>query len=164
MVPKREQKKAEPTKLKQLATDRRGATAHLIASVLLFVLFFVLRALIIFSDDSWYMDDGSLSKEFCEQQSESLDGQPDILDKCCACNEAKYEIIFEGLWSKNTHAKEFPTGNVTHFGEIIGASHTADFRMWDYGGYASEGFRQLAESGVTKKVEAELKAESNKIR
>lgn len=91
--------------------------------------------------------------------------ESEILDECCACDEAKYEVIFEGLWSKYTHPKDFPTNFwLTHFSDIIGASHSTDFRMWEYGGYASDGLQQAAELGVTKKLEAELKQESNKIR
>lgn len=74
-------------------------------------------------------------------------------------------MIFEGLWSKYTHPKEFPQqDSLTHFSEVIGASHASTFRMWEYGGYASEGLRQVAEQGVTKKLESELKSESDKIR
>lgn len=111
------------------------------------------------------MDDGGLTKVLCEEEIESFDDQPEILEECCACDEAKYEVIFEGLWSKYTHPKDFPANFwLTHFSDIIGASHSADFRMWEYGGYASEGMRHVAEMGVTKKLEAELKTESNKIR
>jgi len=111
------------------------------------------------------MDDGALTKHLCEQEAESLDEQPEVLDDCCACGEAKYEVIFEGLWSKNTHPKDFPQAGYTpHFSEIIGASHTADFRVWEYGGYASDGLKALAENRITKKLETELKSESNKIR
>lgn len=115
--------------------------------------------------DVWYKDSLELVKELCEEESESQDEQPEVIDECCACDEAKYEVTFEGLWSKYTHPKEFP-GNfwLTHFSDIIGASHSADFRIWEYGGYASEGVKQVAELGVTKKLESELKAESTKIR
>ncbi|XP_015782127.1 spondin-1-like isoform X2 [Tetranychus urticae] len=125
----------------------------------------VFKATVVESSDTWFMDDGALTKHFCPEESESLDEQTEILEECCACDEAKYEVIFQGLWSRFTHPKDFPINSqLAHFSEIIGASHTADFRMWEYGGYASEGLRQLAESGTTKKLEAELKAESNKIR
>lgn len=93
------------------------------------------------------------------------DEQRDFVDPCCACEEAKYEVIFEGLWSKYTHPKDFPENAwLTHFSDIIGASHSPEFKMWDYNGYASEGLQQVAELGLTKKLEAELKAESAKIR
>ncbi|XP_054160513.1 spondin-1-like isoform X4 [Oppia nitens] len=125
----------------------------------------VFKATVVERKDMWYMDDSGLTKVICEEESESNDEQPDIIEECCACDEAKYEVTFEGLWSKYTHPKDFPANFwLTHFSDIIGASHSADFRMWEYGGYASEGVRQVAELGVTKKLESELKAESNKIR
>lgn len=125
----------------------------------------IIRATVIEHRDTWYSDDGGLTKLLCEEETESSDDQPDILEECCACDEAKYEVTFEGIWSKYTHPKEFPANFwLTHFSDIIGASHSADFRMWEYGGYASEGLQQVAELGVTKRLESELKAESNKIR
>lgn len=48
---------------------------------------------------------------------------------------------------------------LTHFSDIIGASHTGDFRMWEYGGIASEGVKEVAERGITKRLESELKTE-----
>ena len=42
--------------------------------------------------DVWYMDDGELSREVCEEVAEVFDLQTeDVLD-CCACDEAKYEV------------------------------------------------------------------------
>lgn len=29
---------------------------------------------------------------------------------CCACDEAKYQFTFHGLWSKQTHPKDWPPG------------------------------------------------------
>ena len=106
-----------------------------------------------------------MTKVFCEEEAENQDEQPEVIEECCACDEAKYEVTFEGLWSKYTHPNDFPTNMLqAHFSDIIGASHTADFKIWEYGGYASDGVRQVAEIGGTKKLESELKAESNKIR
>ncbi|XP_023216087.1 spondin-1-like isoform X2 [Centruroides sculpturatus] len=125
----------------------------------------VFRATVVEQRDVWYMDDGSLTKELCEEERDNQDVQPEVMDECCACDEAKYEVTFEGLWSRHTHPKDFPSNEwLTHFSDIIGASHAADFRMWEYGGYASEGVRHVAERGATKKLESELKSESNKIR
>lgn len=28
---------------------------------------------------------------------------------CCACDDAKYEMLFTGIWSPQTHPKDFPT-------------------------------------------------------
>ncbi|XP_069946228.1 spondin-1-like isoform X2 [Cherax quadricarinatus] len=115
--------------------------------------------------DVWYMDDGELSKELCEEVQENDDMQPEVIYDCCACNEAKYEVTFEGLWSRHTHPKDFPTNEwLTHFSDIIGASHSADYRVWEYGGFASDGLRQVAEWGSTRALESELKRQSDHIR
>ncbi|XP_061706106.1 spondin-1-like [Cydia pomonella] len=95
----------------------------------------------------------------------SFTRQPPILEPCCACDEAKYEVTFEGLWSRNTHPREFPPeGARAHFSDVIGASHTAQYRVWQEGRVASAGLRRLAEDGATTALEKELKAESDHIR
>lgn len=125
----------------------------------------VFRATVVERKDVWFTEEGGLTKTLCEEESDNHDEQPEIFDECCACDEAKYEVTFEGLWSKYTHPKDFPSSvHQTHFSDIIGASHSTDFRIWEYGGYATEGVRQVAERGITKKLESELKSESNKIR
>lgn len=67
-------------------------------------------------------------------------------------------MTFEGLWSRNTHPKDFPLNSwLTKFSDIIGASHTVNYSFWNYGDYATEGLRQLAENGNTRNLESELK-------
>lgn len=91
--------------------------------------------------------------------------QPAILDQCCACDEAKYELVFEGLWSRYTHPDEFPENYwQANFGDIIGASHSNEFRMWQSDSYSSAGVKELAETGSTKRLESELKQMSSKTR
>ncbi|KAH7644159.1 spondin-1-like protein [Dermatophagoides farinae] len=126
----------------------------------------VFKAIVAENKDRWYHEDGGLTKVLCEEEADTIaDAESEIVDECCACDEAKYEVTFEGYWSKYTHPKDFPANAwQTHFSDIIGASHSSDFRIWEYGGYASEGVKQVAESGITKKLESELKAESSKIR
>ncbi|OQR79518.1 spondin-1-like [Tropilaelaps mercedesae] len=136
------------------------------------------------------------AEELCPEEREDEDVQPPLLAECCACDEAKYELTFEGLWSRRTHPVGYPDSKkcrciqytfcishtihgifeklnlylaiadkwLTHFSDIIGASHAADFRMWQYGGPASDGVRNVAEHGTTSRLEAELKAQSAKIR
>lgn len=85
--------------------------------------------------------------------------------KCCACDEAKYELVFEGLWSRYTHPDDFPEEYwLAHFSDIIGASHSGDFKMWSQESYASDGVKDLAETGSTKRLEFELKQVSSKTR
>lgn len=123
------------------------------------------RGMVQESRETWYMDDGELTKELCEEVQETFDLQPETILDCCACDEAKYEVTFEGLWSRQTHPKDFPANEwLTHFSDIIGASHSDDYRVWDYGGYASDGLRQVAEWGSTRTLESELKRQSDHIR
>ena len=48
-----------------------------------------------------------------------------VIPMCTACNEAKYELIFEGIWSRHTHPNDFPVDEWrTRFSKLIGASHS----------------------------------------
>lgn len=75
------------------------------------------------------------------------------------------KLTFEGKWSRHTHPKDFPANSWrTRFSDIIGASHTIDYRFWQYGELASEGLREVAEHGSTRTLESELKDQSEHIR
>lgn len=47
--------------------------------------------------------------------------------------------------------------HLTHFSDLIGASHSAKYTMWTFGGYATDGLKDLAEWGDTRKYEEEIK-------
>ncbi|XP_039278988.1 spondin-1 isoform X2 [Nilaparvata lugens] len=124
-----------------------------------------IRATVIEHRDTWYQDERLLSRTLCENVEDSFDSAPPFIRECCSCNEAKYEVTFEGLWSRHTHPKDFPTNSwLTRFSDVIGASHTSNYSFWEYGGLASGGLRQVALNGATKQLEAELKQESQNIR
>ncbi|XP_031834060.1 spondin-1 isoform X2 [Nomia melanderi] len=124
-----------------------------------------IRATILETPDTWYMDDPNLVLKICQDMKAEADEQGPVLQECCACEEAKYEVTFEGLWSRNTHPKDFPSkGWLIRFSDVIGASHTVDYRFWKYNGLASVGLRQVAELGSTRKLESELKEQSEHIR
>lgn len=107
----------------------------------------------------------SASLNLSAQPNQYQNDQPQILEQCCACDEAKYELVFEGLWSRYTHPDDFPENYwLAHFSDIIGASHSNEFRMWNQNSLATEGVKELAETGSTKKLEAELKQVSSKTR
>ncbi|ODM96426.1 Spondin-1 [Orchesella cincta] len=121
-------------------------------------------ATIIKNKGKWFMDDGELTKTLCPETDVGPD-ESETSEPCCACDEAKYELTFEGLWSALTHPKDFPADAWSaHFSDIIGASHSPTFRFWKKDGIASEGLKQFAESGDSKDLESELKAESGSIR
>jgi hypothetical protein len=75
------------------------------------------------------MDTGRLSVELCEAKIEEHSKPDEVTEPCCACEEAKYEVTFEGLWSEENHPKDFPLSRwLLHFSDIIGASHSANYR------------------------------------
>lgn len=49
------------------------------------------------------------------------------------------------------------TGRANHWSALIGASHSRSYVLWEYGGYASEGVRQVAEFGSPIKMEEEIR-------
>ena len=69
-----------------------------------------------------------------------------LVEPCTACSEAKYELIFEGLWSRHTHPRDFPRYMPlfsllpyhhnssdewqTQFSKLIGASHGINYNLW----------------------------------
>jgi len=122
-----------------------------------------LKAMVVERNDFWYMDDGALTYTICEDTSPMA--TPPVVEPCQACDEAKYEVIFEGLWSRHTHPKDFPRDEwQTQFSHMIGASHSIDYDMWKYGELASPALSMLAESGDTKKMEIDMKRDSTNIR
>lgn len=52
----------------------------------------VFHATIMENRDFWYMDDGPLSAEFCEDEESRDDYISYVEEKCRACHEAKYEV------------------------------------------------------------------------
>ena len=49
---------------------------------------------------------------------------------CCACGNAKYKIVFKGIWSPESHPKDFPKQLfLTHWSDLIGGSHSRRFRL-----------------------------------
>lgn len=51
-----------------------------------------IKATIVENKDRWYKDGVYLNKDLCEDLEESPDIQPPMMERCCACDEAKYEV------------------------------------------------------------------------
>ncbi|XP_004927733.1 spondin-1 [Bombyx mori] len=119
----------------------------------------LLKAMVYENASRWFAEDGQLTKRICEDTSLSI---PD----CCACDDAKYRMVFEGLWSPQTHPKNFPTQALwlTHFSDVIGATHPKNFTFWGEGQLASDGFRSLAEWGSVGLMERELRQHGGLLR
>ncbi|CEF70857.1 Thrombospondin, type 1 repeat and Proteinase inhibitor I2, Kunitz metazoa domain and Reeler domain and Spondin, N-terminal domain-containing protein [Strongyloides ratti] len=126
----------------------------------------LLRATIIESRNIWYADDSLLTLKFCAKKThESAIPEDNLNAKCCACTEAKYDIEFLGIWSKETHPKEYPSlEHLTHFTDFLGASHSNNYTLWKFGEIASDGLKEIAEWGNTFKAENEMKDNAREIR
>lgn len=122
------------------------------------------RATVVEAEQRWAMDDSRLTLTVCEERTEEEE-ETLVTEPCCACEEAKYEVMFQGLWSKETHPRDFPTSEwLLHFSDVIGASHSADYKVWQKGGIASKGLEQVAKWGSPRLLESELKSSSRHIR
>jgi len=70
---------------------------------------------------------------------------------------AVYTLLFESDWQVATHPHEnFPTN--AHFSSLIGATHTLSTTLWQPNALASVGIEQMAESGGTGALQAEIEA------
>ncbi|CAH0628560.1 unnamed protein product [Chrysodeixis includens] len=119
----------------------------------------LLKALVYENASRWFAEDGQLTKRVCEDTS--------LLNSdCCACDDAKYKMVFEGLWSPQTHPKDFPVQAMwlTHFSDVIGATHPKNFKFWGEGEIATDGFRSLAEWGSVGLLERELRQAGARLR
>lgn len=60
--------------------------------------------------------------------------------------EQKYELKFEGMWSNDRQpVTAFPEG--AHFSKLIGCVHKYNYKFWSPMTMASQGVREVAESG-----------------
>ncbi|CAF4795433.1 unnamed protein product, partial [Rotaria sp. Silwood2] len=50
---------------------------------------------------------------------------------CCACDEAKFQFTFQGLWSKQSHQKDWSPEHLLHWSNIIGAVHSEEYSYND---------------------------------
>lgn len=119
----------------------------------------LLKAMVYENASRWFAEDGQLTKRVCEDTSL-------YASDCCACDHAKYKMVFEGLWSVQTHPKDFPveTAWLTHFSDVIGATHPKNFSFWGEGQIATDGFRSLAEWGSVDLQERELRQKGSLLR
>ncbi|TRY99154.1 hypothetical protein DNTS_020991, partial [Danionella cerebrum] len=102
----------------------------------------------------FFQDEGSLTKRLCEKDPVAITEKP--LEECCACGTAKYRVTFYGNWSEKLHPKDYPR-RANHWSALIGASHSRSYVLWEYGGFASEGVKQVAEYGSPVKMEEEIR-------
>lgn len=118
-----------------------------------------IKASVIQKGTIWFREDGDLSLDICEAQDEESRTEETT---CCSCGSAQYRLTFYGLWSPETHPKEYPTYS-THWSNIIGASHDKRYAVWDYGEYASDGVKKVAEWGWPNALENEIRGQGERV-
>uniref|UniRef100_A0A8C5A5D6 Spondin-1 n=1 Tax=Gadus morhua TaxID=8049 RepID=A0A8C5A5D6_GADMO len=116
-----------------------------------------LKASIVQKRIIYFQDEGSLTKHMCERDPPLLP----LLD-CCACGTAKYRVTYYGNWSEKIHPKDYPR-RANHWSAIIGASHSKNYVLWEYGGYSSDGVKQVAELGSPVKMEEEIRQKGDEV-
>ncbi|KAJ3596354.1 hypothetical protein NHX12_002762, partial [Muraenolepis orangiensis] len=116
----------------------------------------ILKASIVQKRVIYFQEEGSLTVRLCEKEHVPGEATAPPPPQCCACGTAKYRLTFYGNWSEKIHPKDYPR-RANHWSALIGASHTQGYVLWEYGGYASEGVRQVAELGSPIKMEEEIR-------
>uniref|UniRef100_A0A7N8Y9D4 Spondin-1 n=1 Tax=Mastacembelus armatus TaxID=205130 RepID=A0A7N8Y9D4_9TELE len=122
----------------------------------------ILKASIVQKRIIYFQDEGSLTKRMCEKESVYGEATDRPLLDCCACGTAKYRVTFYGNWSEKIHPKDYPR-RANHWSAIIGASHSKNYVLWEYGGFASEGVKQVAELGSPVKMEEEIRQKGDEV-
>ncbi len=69
---------------------------------------------------------------------------------------ARYRLTVDNTWSEETHPRNLPPA--AHFSWLGGGTHSAAVAFWNVGVVASPGTRQMAETGVTDMLVAEVGA------
>ncbi|OCT81914.1 spondin-1 [Xenopus laevis] len=122
----------------------------------------ILKASIVQKKIIYFQDEGSLTKRMCEPDLTLEGGNEKTMPDCCACGTAKYRLTFYGNWSEKTHPKDYPR-RANHWSAIIGGSHSKEYVLWEYGGQASDGVKQVAELGSPVKMEEEIRQKGDEV-
>ncbi|MHA1989270.1 MAG: spondin domain-containing protein [Promethearchaeota archaeon] len=69
---------------------------------------------------------------------------------------ARYKLTFNAVWSMQTHPNEFPPN--AHFSGLIGMTHNGNTMLFTKGEIASDGIKNMAETGSKNLLEAEIQA------
>jgi len=67
---------------------------------------------------------------------------------------AVYKIEFISNWSSSTHPNQYPSN--AHWSPLVGASHNASISFFNIGQLATNGVKQVAETGGTSTIESEV--------
>ena len=82
------------------------------------------------------------------------DDDDDSSDAAADPDAVQYLLTFNATWSATTHPTDFPAD--PHFSGLIGASHSDAVRLWEMGGAASPGIKNMAETGSKSPLDSEI--------
>ncbi|XP_050672432.1 spondin-2-like isoform X2 [Leptidea sinapis] len=116
-----------------------------------------LRAMVAENSEVWYTGE-NLTIILEKDNRKPLDSPPySPTDTCNLCSEARYEVIFNGRWSRMTHPRYYPSRpDDNGYSYMVGASHSYDYILWQPGDKASPGLQKLAEEADISVVEREI--------
>ncbi|WP_419950247.1 spondin domain-containing protein [Candidatus Palauibacter sp.] len=85
------------------------------------------------------------------------DPEPEPPAPPASATTATYRVVFQATWSASTHPTNFPSG--AHFSPLIGAVHNDSVVFWARDGTATPGIESMAETGGTRTLTEEIRAE-----
>jgi len=89
------------------------------------------------------------------QTSMLVDGWSQSTQCAPAKASANYNVVFNGVWSNQTHPNEnFPSN--PHFSGLIGATHNVLDLVWAPGGFSTPGIENMAETGGKSPLDSEI--------
>ena len=83
-------------------------------------------------------------------------GSTEALDPGTTAATGRYRLVFDGRWSAETHPQGFPGG--PHFSGLVGSVHSEQVRFWEPGQIATDGVKNVAETGGKSPMTDEVRA------
>jgi hypothetical protein len=69
---------------------------------------------------------------------------------------AEYQVVLKSTWTARNHPFEYPSG--AHFSGLIGASHNANYEIFELGSRPTPGLERLSEEGKHSPLDDEIDA------
>lgn len=77
-----------------------------------------------------------------------------IVNQNTNVSSARYKLTFNATWSAQTHPIDFPSS--AHFSGLIGMTHNKNVNLFTNGTLASDGIKNMAETGSKNPLESEI--------
>eukprot|EP01025_Chloroclados_australasicus_P059013 TRINITY_DN7450_c0_g1_i1.p9 TRINITY_DN7450_c0_g1~~TRINITY_DN7450_c0_g1_i1.p9 ORF type:complete len:254 (-),score=45.40 TRINITY_DN7450_c0_g1_i1:372-1133(-) len=94
---------------------------------------------------------GAMTEEELELQQMDI---VDVDDEMECNGTAVYKVVFDFVWSSNTHPTDYPA--TAHWSPVSGTVHNSNYRMWGADLLATPGVQQVAETGANSILKSEI--------